>query len=201
MATVDLPRRRDAEQNRIDILRAAGEAFAVDPAASIDSVARAAGLTRRALYGHFEDRDALLNAVIAAAADRFRGIAQDVADEDPRLALVRLAKLLRDAATHVLATTTLATDERYGAETSAALEPLRVRLREICQAGASTGVLRQDIPADLTARLVEEAARSVLNIDHDIAHANQLVARAVLGAGGLDWHAATTLIDEMALSQ
>lgn len=201
MATIDAPRRRDAEQNRIDILRAARELFAVDLAASIDSVARAAGLTRRALYGHFDDRDALLSAVISEAAERFNVIAQDISDADPRLALVHLAQALRDAATHVLATTALATDERYAEETSSALEPLRARLRAICTAGARTGVLRQDIPADLTARLVEEAARSVLNIDHTIAHSNQLVTRAVLGAVGLSWEAAAELIDQAATAQ
>ncbi|MBN9182740.1 MAG: TetR family transcriptional regulator, partial [Microbacterium sp.] len=78
-STASVPRRprRDAVENRAGILAAATATIAHDPHASIDTIARSAGLSRRALYGHFEDRDALIREVIAAGAQRFNDIALD----------------------------------------------------------------------------------------------------------------------------
>ena len=55
--------------NRDALLRAAQAVLASDPHASLDTIARAAGLSRRALYGHFPDRDSLLRAVISEHAE------------------------------------------------------------------------------------------------------------------------------------
>lgn len=196
MTTIEAPRRKDAEQNRTEILRAAREVFATDPAASIDAVARAAGLSRRALYGHFEDRDALMQAVIAQGAERFNVIATSVHDSDPRVALVQLAAALWSEAEHVIAVTTLALDEGRLAQTAAALAPLRTAVLAICERGAASGSFRQDIEPELTARLVEEAARGVIvRIDPAIGHTYALATRAVLGAAGLDWREANELIE------
>lgn len=55
MTDTTAPRRqrRDAAENRAGILAAASQTLAADPHASVDQIARAAGLSRRALYGHF----------------------------------------------------------------------------------------------------------------------------------------------------
>ena len=60
--------RRDALENRAGIIAAAQSVLATDPNASLDAIAHAAGLSRRALYGHFSDREALLRAAIGGAA-------------------------------------------------------------------------------------------------------------------------------------
>jgi TetR/AcrR family transcriptional regulator of autoinduction and epiphytic fitness len=59
-------RRRDAEENRDRILRAARTLLARQPAASMDDLAQAAGVVRRTVYAHFPNRDELL----AGLADR-----------------------------------------------------------------------------------------------------------------------------------
>jgi hypothetical protein len=61
-------RRRDARQNREQILSAALHALSAHPEASIEETARAAGLTRRIVYGHFANHDALLLALLDAIA-------------------------------------------------------------------------------------------------------------------------------------
>ena len=75
-------RRRDATANRAALLAAAQTVLARDPHASLDAIAQSAGLSRRALYGHFSDRESLLREVIAIGAGRFNTIAE--ATDDPR---------------------------------------------------------------------------------------------------------------------
>ena len=88
-------RRRDATANRAALLVAAQSVLARDPHASLDAIAQSAGLSRRALYGHFSDRESLLREVIAIALKRsagdgtvFAGDPRDLALEiTPRLTL------------------------------------------------------------------------------------------------------------------
>lgn len=180
--------RSDAARNRAEILRAAQEVIARDPRASIDAIAAAAGLSRRALYGHFADRDALLAEVIALGAERFNAIAATVDDADPRVALARLAARLWREAASVRASVTLALDDAHVADTARALDPLRARLRRIAHAGAAAGAFRRDLDADLVAALVEETARATLReLDAGRADAASIVVRVVLSVAGLAW--------------
>ena len=56
--------RSDARQSIAAILRAATETLNASPAASMDDIARAAGVSRQTIYAHFPSREALLDAVI-----------------------------------------------------------------------------------------------------------------------------------------
>jgi AcrR family transcriptional regulator len=81
--------RRDAVGNRARLLAAAGEAFAgVGTGASLEDVARAAGVGIGTLYRHFPTREALLEAVLG---ERFRRMAERgsvlAASEGPIVAL------------------------------------------------------------------------------------------------------------------
>lgn len=55
--------RADARRNAQRILDATTELIAADPAASMERIAAAAGVTRATLYHHFEGRDALMDAL------------------------------------------------------------------------------------------------------------------------------------------
>lgn len=187
--------RRDARENRAGILAAATIALASDPHASIDTIARAAGLTRRALYGHFGDREALIRELIDTGAARFNEIALRVADTDPRIALARLTGLLWAEAAHVQVAAAMALDEQHVTGTAAALAPVRRRLLEIVEAGQSTDLLRTDMDAVMLARLIEETARTVIiRIDADEPQALSLAVRAVLSIGGLSWRESQALL-------
>nr|PZN26658.1 MAG: hypothetical protein DIU78_07115 [Pseudomonadota bacterium] len=59
--------RSDARRNRDQLLAAAVEAFARDPAASLEGIARAAGVGIGTLYRHYPTRDALIEAVFRTA--------------------------------------------------------------------------------------------------------------------------------------
>lgn len=195
--TTPLPvRRRDARENRAGILAAATRIIASDPHASIDAIARAAGLSRRALYGHFDDRDALVREVLAVGAARFNDIADRIDDPDARVALARLASELWREAAHVQAAAAIALDDAHLEQTSAALAPLRRRLGAIVRRGQRDGTLRTDVAAPVLTRLVEETGRTVIaRMDAASPDSRDLVVRAVLGIAGLSWREAAGVLD------
>ena len=139
--------RKDAAANRAGILRAAATTLAIDPSASIDQIARAAGLSRRALYGHFDDRQALLAELISSGAQRFNAIATSVTHPDARIALAALAARLWDEAAHVQMSAALALDEAHVEHTATALAPLRETVAALTRRGQEEGTFRADSPA------------------------------------------------------
>ncbi|MFB7345067.1 TetR/AcrR family transcriptional regulator [Streptomyces hydrogenans] len=65
-AAAEPPRRTDARLNRERLVTAAREVFAeTGPSASLNEIARRAGVGPGTLYRHFPDRSALLSAVLA----------------------------------------------------------------------------------------------------------------------------------------
>jgi len=188
--------RKDAAANRAGILRAAARTLAVDPSASIDQIARAAGLSRRALYGHFDDRQALLTELISAGAQRFNAIASSLDEPHPPLALARLTAALWTEAAHVQIAAALALDEMHVDETATALAPLRRTLAAIVRDGQEDGSLRTDMAAPTLARLIEETARAAVSrIDASSPIATSLAVRAVLSMAGLSWRESEALLN------
>lgn len=187
--------RADARANRAGILDAARTALATDPHASVDAIARSAGLTRRTLYGHFDDRDALIRELIVTGAQRFNAIAESITDADARLALARLAARLWQEAAHVQFTAALALDEVHVGHTADALAPLRQAVSALVRRGQHDGGFRTDIDAVTLARLIEEVARTVVaRTDAASAGAANLAVRTVLSIAGLSWRETDALL-------
>ncbi|MEU7829565.1 MULTISPECIES: TetR/AcrR family transcriptional regulator [unclassified Nonomuraea] len=89
-------RRADAERNIAAILQAGTRLLSADPTASVADIAKAAGVGRVTLYGHFPSREALVDAVL----DHAVGVAEAVlADDsiDTAPAPEAMAKLLRSS--------------------------------------------------------------------------------------------------------
>jgi len=188
--------RKDAAANRAGILQAAATTLALEPPASIDQIARAAGLSRRALYGHFDDRQALLTELIAAGAQRFNAIASSLDEPHPPLALARLTAALWTEAAHVQVAAALALDESHLEQTATALAPLRRALVDVVGAGQDDGTLRVDMAAPTLARLIEETARAAVSrIDASSPIATSLAVRAVLSIAGLSWRESEALLN------
>ncbi|WP_337000696.1 MULTISPECIES: TetR/AcrR family transcriptional regulator [unclassified Microbacterium] len=187
--------RRDAVENRAGILSAARSTLALDPHASVDVIARSAGLSRRTLYGHFDDRDALIRELISSGAQRFNAIAASIDDADARLALARLAALLWQEAAHVQVAAALALDEAHVEHTADALAPLRRTVAALVRRGQDDGSFRTDLAAPTLARLIEEMARTVISrTDAASSGAANLAVRAVLSIAGLSWREADELL-------
>lgn len=183
--------RRDALENRAGIIAAAQRVLAVEPHASLDAIAHAVGLSRRALYGHFADREALLREVIALGTRRFNDIALAIDDPEPTVALARLAVRLWGEASAVRASANIALDDAHVADTALSLEPLRRRLREIAEAGILAGTIRADIDAAMLACLLETCARAFLR---DTTNTAAIAARMVLSVAGLSWREQAALL-------
>lgn len=196
--TTTAPARRprsDAAANRAGILSAAALTLSLDPHASIDTIARAAGLSRRALYGHFDDRDALLRELIARGAERFNAVAAEDFAGDAPVALARLTARLWSEAAHVQVAAALALDETHIEATAMALAPLRRAVVALVRRGQDDDTFRTDVAAPTLARLIEETARVVVSrVDASSPEAASLAVRAVLSIAGLSWRESVALL-------
>lgn len=190
--------RRDASENRERILAAAVLAIQANPAARLDDIAAEAGLSRRALYGHFATRDELLEEVFARGAARIAAAVLPVDDADPALAVALIASRLWGEVAHIRANASIALRDPFRQRTSLVLKPLRDRLGEIVQLGIDSGRFRQDIDAPVLARLIEGAALAVLEeATHsklDVDDGNRLVVLNTLACAGIPWREAPAVI-------
>ncbi|MFI9837677.1 TetR/AcrR family transcriptional regulator [Nonomuraea sp. NPDC051941] len=142
-------RRADAERNIAAILEAGTRLLSADPTASVADVAKAAGVGRVTLYGHFPSREALVDAVLDHAVEVADAVlADDSLDTAP--APEAMARLLRSswevldrhrrlflAADRVLATERIREHHE---------RPLR-RVERLIVRGQRTGEFRTDLPS------------------------------------------------------
>ncbi|MGW6226303.1 TetR/AcrR family transcriptional regulator [Cellulosimicrobium cellulans] len=146
--TQQQPRRADARRNVQAILDAAAVCLSRDPDASVAGIARSAGVGRVTLYGHFENRAVLVEAVVARAIEE-GDAALDAVDlsGDARDALARLVRQSWLTVVQVGSLLTAAT-EALGPERVLALhERPASRVERLVERGRADGVFRADLPA------------------------------------------------------
>jgi AcrR family transcriptional regulator len=191
--------RRDATQNREAILTAAVAVLRGDPEASLDAVATAAGLSRRALYGHFSSREELLTELLGRGGARISGALAGVHHDDPRIHLALIGAALWREVQHVRVLAQLALHGPLERTVADALAPVRSSLRDAVRRGVAAGWFRPDIPLESLARLIEEAAIAVLDeavrSELDEAAGRRLVMQVGLSVAGLSWHETAELLD------
>lgn len=83
MSLAAASKRSDARANRERLLETAREALADDPGASLNSIAKVAGVGPGTLYRHFPSREALLLAVNRAEVEGLLHLAHDLARDHP----------------------------------------------------------------------------------------------------------------------
>ncbi|WP_433342492.1 TetR/AcrR family transcriptional regulator [Streptomyces sp. CA-253872] len=154
--------RADALRNREKLVAAARDAYAVasegGPEASLEGIAKAAGVGIGTLYRNFPDREALVEAVYAAELDAIVAAAAElVASEPPERALRAWCGRYGD---FVAAKRGMAGALRSAFDAGRlAPSTTRARVTEavgiLVEAGARAGVLRADVrPDDVTALLL-----------------------------------------------
>ena len=84
------PLRADAQQNRYRILEAARDAFAASGDASLNSIAKKAGVGPGTLYRHFPNREALVVAVYRYDMQKLADTAPKLLADHPPIAALRL---------------------------------------------------------------------------------------------------------------
>lgn len=183
------PRRRDAEQNREQLICTASEVLRDNPTASLDEIARRAGLSRRGLYGHFASREELLGTLLQRGAARITERIGLIDDADPAVAIAGIAARIWEQVAPIRVSAALAMHDPYRNQVATSLEPLRARLREIIRRGIAAGQLPDGISAETTAVLIENTALGVLDAAArdllDPAETLELIVLTGLGAAGL----------------
>lgn len=140
-------KRADAQRNIAAILDAATECLSRDPAASTSEIAKAAGVGRVTLYGHFPSRADLVDAVFVHAIESGeKALGAVDLSGDPGEALARLI----ESSWHLV--------DRFSSlllAAQAALPPGRirelhadpmVRVERLIERGREEGVFRTDLP-------------------------------------------------------
>ncbi|MGO4592352.1 TetR/AcrR family transcriptional regulator [Leifsonia sp. 2TAF2] len=190
--------RRDATANREAILQAAAVALNEDIDASLESIAARAGLSRRAVYGHFATRDELLVEVFTRGARRLAVLLDPVSHPDPLVEIALFGATLWAEVEHVRVSAALAVRGPHREMVGTALDPARERLRETVGRGRESGRIRTDLDRETVTRLIENAAVSVLDeatrarLSPSAGH--RLVMLAGLSAAGMGWREAGDLI-------
>jgi AcrR family transcriptional regulator len=190
--------RRDATANREAILQAAAVALNEDIDASLESIAARAGLSRRAVYGHFATRDELLVEVFTRGARRLAVLLDPVSHPDPLVEIALFGATLWAEVEHVRVSAALAVRGPHREMVGTALDPARERLRETVRRGRESGRIRTDLDRETVTRLIENAAVSVLDeatrarLSPEAGH--RLVMLAGLSAAGMGWREAGELI-------
>ena len=145
----DRAKRADAVRNVEAILAAATRALATDPDASINEIAKAAGVGRVTLYGHFDSRATLVREVVdRAIAQTDEAMGQMDLGGDPREALGRMLEATwhlthRFGALVVAGSQVLPPEEMRRAH-----EGPMARARGVLERGRDIGEFRDDMPID-----------------------------------------------------
>ena len=181
-----LPRRSHARSNHARILAAAREELSRDPDASLDEIARAAGVVRRTLYGHFPNRQALLAALAEEAAQALREAFTAVRDpgDDPPAAMARLTLAIWAVGDRYRMLIALGRRDLGEESIRAALAPARAEATAILERGQRDGAFTADLPAPVLALAVEAFGLAVLESQWPDP-GGQASAAAVLTAAGV----------------
>ncbi|NUT45676.1 MAG: TetR/AcrR family transcriptional regulator [Thermoactinospora sp.] len=148
-------RRADAERSIARIVAAARELLSSDPNAKTDDIAKAAGVGRMTLYGHFGTRAELIDAALVEALRVGDAVLSSVdLGGNAREAMGRLL----DSSWQVVAESAalLAAAEEVlpaGRVRELHEEPVR-RMTELIRRGQEQGVFRTDLPLDWLVNLV-----------------------------------------------
>lgn len=171
------PLRADVRRNRDAIVASAERAFAErGPAASLEDIARDAGVGSATLHRHFPTRDILIAAVyrrqiedLCASADGL--LASHPADE-------AMAEWLRRFVRHVLASRGMATAVKAAACQARELDDVRIALRSAVTRLAAPAIMQGLIRPDITADDILRALAAVCLFDDQpaaCAHAIRLI--------------------------
>ncbi|MFI5474523.1 TetR/AcrR family transcriptional regulator [Streptomyces cacaoi] len=151
------PRRSDARSNRTRILATARQKLRDNPEESLDTIAQAAGVARRTLYGHFSSRQALIAALTQEAGRALQQAfaAARIPDAGPLEAMARMALAAWSVGDRYRMLISLGRRDPGEAEIRATLAPAREEAIATVRRGQEEGVFADHVPAPVLARALE----------------------------------------------
>ncbi|MBT2386730.1 TetR/AcrR family transcriptional regulator [Streptomyces sp. ISL-11] len=188
----DANRRRIMDIALVELLR--------DADASMDQIARAAGVVRRTVYGHFPSREALIGALVDDAAEAVgaahAAALRDVAD--PAEALARSILAVWEIADGYRLLVSLAQRSVTVEGIRKRLEPVRLAGAAVLRRGLEEGRFVSPLPADALAYVREQVLFGLMQAVNDGALAPEKAGRSAavttLTAAGLPVKEATDLV-------
>ncbi|MFJ7116480.1 TetR family transcriptional regulator [Streptomyces albogriseolus] len=200
-----VPQRRNARSNRARILATARQELGRNPDITLEELARASGVVRRTLFGHFPGRAALLDALAEEAAEALQAaVALGAAAAEPAdRALARFSLSLWPVGDRYRMLLALARRDLGMDRVAGILEPARVRVTAIVERGQRDGVFHSHLPAPvlsagleaMTVALLEEVNTGALEDD------GTRVAVTTLIAAGVPEQQARAVVDDVAATQ
>jgi AcrR family transcriptional regulator len=157
--SVERKPRADAQRNRERILDVAKEAFTRSGAdASLDEIARQAGVGPGTLYRHFPTRDALLEAVYRSEVEKLAAAEQKLAQDLPPIEALRAWMLLfvdYIAAKKIIAPALSCSVGSHSKVVEASRNQIWEAIRALVTGAVKSGDIRKDLdPVDLLRALV-----------------------------------------------
>jgi AcrR family transcriptional regulator len=180
-----------AEANRRHILAVAAGELSRDPDVSMDDIARAAGVVRRTVYGHFPSREALIAGIADEAAREVTEALGRGAEStaSPVEALVGSTMAIWEIGDRYRLLIALAQRNLTGAGMREHLRPARERLVGLLEEGARSGEFAVHLPPPVLAHGLESLLLGLLQAVNDglwqSAEPARDAARACLIAAGV----------------
>ncbi|GAA1786745.1 TetR/AcrR family transcriptional regulator [Actinomadura chokoriensis] len=160
-------RRADAERSIARIVSAARECLSRDPSASIDDIAKAAGVGRMTLYGHFRNRRELVDAAMADAVRAGEEVLSDVDLTGP--AHEALTRLL-ESSWSLVAESTAILAAAQGTLPAGRIRELHAgpaqRVEDLIRRGQDEGVFRTDMPLTWLVNVVHYVLHGAAEENH-----------------------------------
>ncbi|WP_405648663.1 TetR/AcrR family transcriptional regulator [Streptomyces sp. NBC_00019] len=203
MASMTTGNTSRADANRRRILDVALAELLRDPDASMDQIARAAGVVRRTVYGHFPSREALLSTLVDGAVEAVA--AADEAGrkgvEDPAQALAASTLAVWEVADRYRILVALAQRSVTMQGIRERLAPVRESSEELLRRGLDEGVFVSVLPVPALAYVHEQLVFAVMEAVNDgllaPEEAGRSAAVTVLTAAGVPASRATELVAKL----
>ncbi|MEU6375569.1 TetR/AcrR family transcriptional regulator [Streptomyces sp. NPDC046909] len=143
-----VPQRSNARSNRARILATARRELGRNPDVTLEELARAAGVVRRTLFGHFPGRPALLEALADEAAETLRGALESGArpEEPADRALAHFVFSIWPVGDRYRLLLALARHDLGTDRVSEILAPARAAAATILERGQRDGVFHSRLP-------------------------------------------------------
>ncbi|MFJ4829918.1 TetR/AcrR family transcriptional regulator [Streptomyces sp. NPDC088747] len=189
-----------ADVNRRRILDVALGELLRDPDASMDQIARAAGVVRRTVYGHFPSREALIRTLFDGAVDAVRAAhsASREGVEDPAESLARSTLAVWEIADRYRLLVALARRDVTPRGIRDRLTPVREACTEVLRHGLEQGVFASPLPAPVLAHVHEQMLFTLMEaVNEGLLAAEEAGRSAVvtmLTAAGVPASRATELV-------
>ncbi|MFM9446848.1 TetR/AcrR family transcriptional regulator [Streptomyces acidiscabies] len=193
-----------ADANRRRILDVALAELLRDPDASMDQIARAAGVVRRTVYGHFPSREALIATLVDGAVESVtavHGAAREGSD-DPAESCARSVLAIWTIADRYRLLVALAQRTVTMQGIRERLSPLRETTVQVIQLALDEGIFVSPLSASALAYVHEQilfGLMEAVNDGHlDTGEAGRSAAVTVLTASGVPAEVARELVEKAA---